>query len=120
MHWRKIVSVEPKCDYCNAHDKYRCKSLADTANCETFKSLNRKLTKKKVIPMNENIEKLVNLSLVSSRSTLGVINALMQRGAFKGEEAGAIGMLYDQCTQIAQLCETIKSEQANTDSQSED
>lgn len=40
-----------------------------------------------------------------SRSAVAVIDALTQRGAFKGEELSTIGQLRDQCLQVIQLSE---------------
>lgn len=107
------MSIEPKCDFCDAHDKYRCKTLADTAECESFKSYNQTISKRNKPKMDENVKKLTELSVATSRSVIGIIDAMMQRGAVKGEEASAIGMVRDQCVQITQLCETIKSDNAD-------
>lgn len=48
----------------------------------------------------------------SSRSTIAVIDAMTQRGAFKGEELSTIGQLRDQCVSIIQTCEQIEQEEA--------
>ena len=52
-----------------------------------------------------------------SRSTVAVIDTVVQRGGFKGEELSTIGQLRDQAVQIIQLCEEFQSEQGvdNTD-----
>lgn len=47
-----------------------------------------------------------------SRSTIAVIDALAQRGGFKGEELTTIGQLRDQCIQLIQQCEAFQQEQA--------
>lgn len=47
-----------------------------------------------------------------SRSTIAVIDALAQRGGFKGEELTTIGQLRDQCIQLIQHCEAFQQEQA--------
>jgi len=47
-----------------------------------------------------------------SRSTVAVIDTLVQRGAFKGEELSTIGGLRDQSLQIIQLAEQYQSAQA--------
>ena len=47
-----------------------------------------------------------------SRSTVAVIDALTQRGAFKGEELSTIGQLRDQCLQVMQLAESYQQEVA--------
>jgi hypothetical protein len=46
-----------------------------------------------------------------SRSTVAVIDTVVQRGGFKGEELSTIGQLRDQAVQIIQLCEEFQSEQ---------
>lgn len=46
-----------------------------------------------------------------SRSTVAVIDTVVQRGGFKGEELTTIGQLRDQAVQIIQLCEEYQSEQ---------
>tara|TARA_B100000424_G_scaffold260152_1_gene243710 strand:- start:455 stop:682 length:228 start_codon:yes stop_codon:yes gene_type:complete len=62
--------------------------------------------------MTNNNDQLLDLSNKSSRSTIAVIDAITQRGGFKGEELSTIGTLRDQCIQIVQLCETIQQEKA--------
>lgn len=57
-------------------------------------------------------ERLNQLANQSARSTIAVIDAIAQRGGFRGEELMTIGQLRDQCVQIAQLVETIQQEQA--------
>ena len=46
-----------------------------------------------------------------ARSTIAVIDTVVQRGGFKGEELTTIGQLRDQATQIVQLCEQFQSQQ---------
>ena len=46
-----------------------------------------------------------------SRSTVAVIDTVVQRGGFKGEELSTIGQLRDQAVQIIQICEEFQSEQ---------
>jgi len=48
----------------------------------------------------------------TSRSTVAVIDAIVQRGGFRGEELSSIGQLRDQCIQIIQLCENQAQEAA--------
>lgn len=62
--------------------------------------------------MSEQIEQLQDLANKSSRSTIAVIDAMTQRGAFKGEELSTIGTLRDQCIQLVQICEQIEQESA--------
>ena len=65
--------------------------------------------------MSENLNKLKDLSNKAARSTVAVIDAVTQRGGFKGEELTTIGGLRDQCVQIIQLSEQIQQEDAMTD-----
>jgi hypothetical protein len=41
-----------------------------------------------------------------------VIDAVAQRGGFKGEELSTIGQLRDQCVQVIQLVEQLQQEKA--------
>ena len=61
---------------------------------------------------NENVKKSIDLSNRVSRSTIAVIDAVTQRGGFKGEELTTIGQLRDQCVQSVQLVETLNQEEA--------
>ena len=47
-----------------------------------------------------------------SRSTVAVIDTVVQRGGFKGEELSTIGQLRDQAVQIIQICEEYQSTQS--------
>ena len=62
--------------------------------------------------MTSNNDQLFDLSNKASRSTIAVIDAVTQRGGFKGEELSTIGGLRDQCIQIVQLCENMQQEKA--------
>jgi len=62
--------------------------------------------------MSDNVKQLVETSNRISRSTIAVIDAVTQRGGFKGEELSTIGQLRDQCVQIIQLVETMQQEDA--------
>lgn len=55
---------------------------------------------------------LVELSNRASRSTIAVIDTVVQRGGFRGEELSTIGQLRDQCVQIVSLCEQQQVNQA--------
>ena len=57
-------------------------------------------------------EVLLDLSTRVGRSTIAVIDTVVSRGAFKGEELSTIGQLRDQATQLIQLVEMIESEKA--------
>jgi hypothetical protein len=62
--------------------------------------------------MSDNVKQLIEIANKSSRSTVAVIDAMTQRGAFKGEELSTIGGLRDQCIQAIQLIENIEQEEA--------
>lgn len=47
-----------------------------------------------------------------ARSTIAVIDTVVQRGGFKGEELSTIGQLRDQAVQVVQLAEAFQSETA--------
>lgn len=58
--------------------------------------------------------RLNQLANQTSRSTIAVIDAIAQRGGFRGEELMTIGQLRDHCVQIAQLVENIQQEEATS------
>ena len=62
----------------------------------------------------ENIvqKQLQDLANKSSRSMVAVIDAMTQRGPFKGEELSTIGGLRDQCIQVIQIVENLEQEAA--------
>jgi hypothetical protein len=62
--------------------------------------------------MSESQRQLNELANKSARSMVAVIDAMTQRGAFKGEELSTIGGLRDQCIQVIQLVENIEQEAA--------
>lgn len=45
-----------------------------------------------------------------SRSSIAIIDAISQRGAFKGEELSTVGQLRDQCVQAVQQVEERQQE----------
>ena len=49
---------------------------------------------------------ITDLANRSARSTIAVIDTVVQRGGFRGEELSTIGQLRDQCVQIVALAET--------------
>lgn len=69
--------------------------------------------------MNETVKELSDLATRSSRSTVAVIDAMTQRGAFKGEELSTIGGLRDQCIQVIQLVENLEQEAAMEEAETE-
>lgn len=46
------------------------------------------------------------------RSTVAVIDTMVQRGAIKGEELSTLGQLRDQSVQLIQMAETYQQDQA--------
>ena len=62
--------------------------------------------------MSEQVEELQDLANKTSRSTIAVIEAMTQRGPFKGEELSTIGTLRDQCITMVQLCEQMQQDAA--------
>ena len=78
-----------------------------------LKLISEKNTETPAAPaVSPNQKQLQELSNKASRSTVAVIDAMTQRGAFKGEELSTIGGLRDQCIQIIQLVENIEQETA--------
>jgi len=65
--------------------------------------------------MSEQLQELQSVANKASRSTVAVIDAMTQRGAFKGEELTTIGGLRDQCIQIIQICEQLTQDAAMED-----
>lgn len=47
-----------------------------------------------------------------ARSTIAVIDTMVQRGAIKGEELSTLGQLRDQSVQLIQMAETYHQDQA--------
>jgi len=48
------------------------------------------------------------------RSSIAVVDTMVQRGAVKGEELSTLGQLRDQCVQLIQMCETFQQDLAAT------
>ena len=72
----------------------------------------------KPVPEQRDHSQIYEVSNRVARSTVAVIDTVVQRGGFKGEELTTIGQLRDQATQIIQICETFQSEQSNVDNKS--
>ena len=45
-----------------------------------------------------------------ARSTVAVIDTVVQRGGFKGEDLTTIGQLRDQCISLVQLYESLQQQ----------
>lgn len=57
------------------------------------------------------VAELAGLSIQVARSTISIIDAITQRGAFRGEELTTIGRLRDQCGHLVQLGEQVANAQ---------
>lgn len=65
--------------------------------------------------MSDNKQELMKLANQVARSTVAVVDAVTQRGGFKGEELSTIGQLRDQAVQIVSLVEQMEQEAAMED-----
>ena len=72
----------------------------------------------KPVPEQRDHSQIYEVSNRVARSTVAVIDTVVQRGGFKGEELTTIGQLREQATQIIQICETFQSEQSKVDNKS--
>ena len=72
----------------------------------------------KPVPEQRDHSQIYEVSNRVARSTVAVIDTVVQRGGFKGEELTTIGQLRDQATQIIQICEPFQSEQSKVDNKS--
>ena len=63
------------------------------------------------VKKEEDHTRIYELGNRVSRSTVAVIDTVVQRGGFKGEELSTIGQLRDQAVQIIQICEEYQSSQ---------
>ena len=72
----------------------------------------------KPVPEQKDHSQIYDISNRVARSTVAVIDTVVQSGGFKGEELTTIGQLRDQATQIIQMCETFQSEQSKVDNKS--
>ena len=61
---------------------------------------------------HESHAPMYDLSTRICRSTIAVIDTMVQRGAVKGEELSTLGQLRDQSTQMIQMCETYQQDRA--------
>jgi hypothetical protein len=58
----------------------------------------------------KNHDQVYDLSNRVSRSVIAVIDTVVQRGGFRGEELTTIGQLRDQAVQLVQVCEANRAE----------
>jgi hypothetical protein len=66
--------------------------------------------KKQTQPQDERIVVLQDLANRIARSTVAVIDTVVQRGGFKGEELSTIGQLRDQAIEAIQLVEQLQND----------
>ena len=59
----------------------------------------------------EQVAVLQDLANRVSRSTVAVIDTVVQRGGFKGEELSTIGQLRDQAIETIQLVEQLQTDE---------
>lgn len=55
---------------------------------------------------------MTEISSRVARSTMAVIDTVVQRGGFRGEELTTIGQLRDQCVQLVAMAEAAAQEAA--------
>ena len=60
--------------------------------------------------MAEKYDELMKLANQVSRSTVAVVDAVTQRGGFKGEELSTIGQLRDQAIQVITVVENLQQD----------
>jgi hypothetical protein len=68
------------------------------------------MAKQTVTPEQQQLNDLANRI---SRSTVAIIDTMVTRGAFKGEELTTIGQLRDQAVQAVALYETVSQQSAS-------
>lgn len=58
---------------------------------------------------NTQHDEMYTLAMQMGRSTIAVIDAITQRGGFRGEELSTIGQLRDQCVKAVALSENYEA-----------
>jgi len=66
---------------------------------------------KNVAKLEHDLSAMQDLANKVGRSTVAVIDTIVQRGGFRGEELSTIGQLRDQAVQIIALCEAAQQEE---------
>jgi hypothetical protein len=61
----------------------------------------------------EEVSQFYDLTNRIARSVVAVIDTMVQRGAFRGEELSTIGQLRDQSIQAVQQCEAFQSQSSS-------
>lgn len=67
------------------------------------------MSKEEKQAVDERVAVLTDLTNRVSRSTVAVIDTVVQRGGFKGEELTTIGQLRDQAIEAIQLVEQLQN-----------
>jgi len=67
------------------------------------------------LKMTEEQTTFNDLSNRVARSCVAVVDTVVTRGGFKGEELTTIGQLRDQAIQVVALYETLAQQQAETE-----
>jgi hypothetical protein len=67
------------------------------------------MSEKKEPQVDERVVVLQDLANRIARSTVAVIDTVVQRGGFKGEELSTIGQLRDQAIEAIQLVEQLQN-----------
>ena len=62
--------------------------------------------------LQTKLDQVMGLLNQTNRSGIAIIDTLVQRGAFKGEELSTIGAFRDQCLQGVNLCESHQADLA--------
>jgi hypothetical protein len=62
-------------------------------------------------PTTNKNEQITDLSMRIGRSTIAVIDTVVQRGGFRGEELSTIGQLRDQCVQVVAMAEAAQHDE---------
>lgn len=57
-------------------------------------------------------KQIIEISARVARSSMAVIDTVVQRGGFRGEELTTIGQLRDQCVQLVAMSEAAAQEAA--------
>ena len=60
---------------------------------------------------DKDYSELIDLANRVARSTVAVVDTVVQRGGFKGEELSTIGQLRAQAVQIVQMVEQVQGEE---------
>ena len=66
---------------------------------------------KNVAKLEHDLSAMQDLANKVGRSTVAVIDTIVQRGGFRGEELSTIGQLRDQAVKIIALCEAAQQEE---------